>query len=115
MIAESGFTSLADVVADRNLPVGMLMTQRFDALASVPRLRAPVLFVHGTADDVVPVAMTQRMYDAAPEPKRLLLIEGGGHSNFGDLDDYRRVLAEFAATAEAASQLRALKSAANTY
>lgn len=115
VIAESGFTSLADVVADRNLPVGMLMTQRFDALASVPRLRAPVLFVHGTADDVVPVAMTQRMYEAAPEPKRLLLIEGGGHSNFGDLDDYRRVLAEFVATAEAASQLRALKSAANTY
>jgi len=117
VIAESGFTSLADVVADRNLPVGMLMTQRFDALASVPSLRAPVLFVHGTADDVVPAAMTQRMFDAAPEPKRLLMIEGGSHSNFGDIgaDDYRRALTEFIATAEAASQLRSAKSAANTY
>lgn len=117
VIAESGFTSLADVVAERNLPVGMLMTQRFDALANVPQLRAPVLFVHGTADEVVPAAMTQRMFDAAPEPKRLLLIEGGGHSNYGDrgADDYRRVLTEFIATAQATAQLRAAKSAANTY
>ena len=117
VIAESGFTSLADVVADRNLPVGMLMTQRFDALASVPRLRAPVLFVHGTADNVVPAAMTQRMFAAAPEPKRLLLIQGGTHSNFGDLgaDDYRNALAEFVATAQAISQLRAAKTAANTF
>lgn len=117
VIAESGFTSLADVVADRNLPVGLLMTQRFDALADVPRLRAPVLFVHGTADDVVPVAMTQRMFEAAPEPKRLLLIEGGGHSDFGDrgAEDYRRALTEFIATAETAAHLRAAKIAANTY
>ena len=82
-----------------------------------PKWARPVLFVHGTADDVVPAAMTQRMFDAAPEPKRLLMIEGGSHSNFADLgaDDYRRVLAEFIATAEAASQLRSAKSAANTY
>ena len=117
VIAESGFTSLADVMADRNLPVGMLMTQRFDALASVPLLRVPVLFIHGTADDVVPAAMTQRMFDAAPEPKRLLLIEGGGHSDFGDAgaDDYRRVLTEFIETAQSSAHLREAKSAANTY
>ncbi|MEO8753690.1 MAG: alpha/beta hydrolase, partial [Casimicrobiaceae bacterium] len=116
VIAESGFTSLADVVADRNLPVGILMTQRFDALASVPRLRAPVLFVHGTADNVVPAAMAQRMFAAAPEPKRLLLIQGGTHSNAGDLgaSDYRNALSEFVATAQAAAQLRSAKTAANT-
>jgi fermentation-respiration switch protein FrsA (DUF1100 family) len=113
VIAESGFTSLADVVADRNWPVGMLMTQRFDALAQVPHLRAPVLFVHGTADTVVPAAMTQRMFAAAPEPKRMLLIEGGGHSNFGELaaDEYQRTLTEFVELAETTSRARAAQAA----
>ena len=115
VIAESGFTSLADVVADRNLPVGMLMTQRFDALAQVPHLRAPVLFVHGTADTVVPPAMTERMYAAAPEPKRMLLIEGGGHSNFGELaaDEYKRTLGEFVELAETTARARAALAALN--
>ena len=109
IIAESGFTSLADVVADRHLPLGALMTQRFDSLALAPKLRAPVLFVHGTADSIVPSTMTQRLYEAAPEPKRLLLIEGGSHSSFGEAgaDKYRRTLAEFVEVAEAAARERA--------
>lgn len=117
VIAESGFTSLADVVADRNLPVGMLMTQRFDALAQVPHLRAPVLFVHGTADTVVPAVMTQRLFAAAPEPKRMLLIEGGGHSNFGELaaDEYQRTLTEFVELAETTARARAAQAALGVY
>jgi fermentation-respiration switch protein FrsA (DUF1100 family) len=110
VIAESGFTSLADVVAERHLPLGPLMTQRFDALSQAPRIRAPVLFVHGTADSVVPATMTQRLFDAAPEPKRMLLIEGGNHSNSSDqgADDYRRAVADFVAVAQATSRERAV-------
>ncbi|WP_019499113.1 serine aminopeptidase domain-containing protein [Pseudanabaena sp. PCC 6802] len=42
-------------------------------------LQIPVLFIHGTKDDVVPMTMSQRLYDAAPEPKQLLLVPGAGH------------------------------------
>lgn len=102
VIAESGFTSLADIVAENNLPVGPLMSQRFDALARAPRLRAPALFLHGTADSVVPPAMSERLFAAAPEPKRLQLIEGGSHSNFGGagMDAYGTAVAEFVALAQ---------------
>lgn len=82
VIAEAGFTSLPDVVAGRNLPVGALLTQRFDSLDRVGALAIPSLFIHGTADNVVPAWMSERLYAAAPTPKRLLLIEGGSHSNF---------------------------------
>ena len=34
----------------------------------------PVLFLHGTADSVVPPEMSQRLYDAASEPKQLFFI-----------------------------------------
>ena len=117
VIAESGFTSLADVVAERHLPLGSLMTQRFDALALAPKLRAPVLFVHGTNDGVVPATMSQRLYAAAPEPKRMLLIEGGGHSNFSDVgaDAYRRTLADFVEVAQATARRRTARALASVY
>jgi alpha-beta hydrolase superfamily lysophospholipase len=84
LIVESTFTSMADM-ADKmgygNLPIGLVLTQRFDSLAKVSAVKAPVLFVHGTSDRFVPAEMSERLYAAAPEPKRLLLVENGNHSN----------------------------------
>lgn len=39
----------------------------------------PVLLIHGTKDATVLPRHSERLYQAAREPKRLLLIEGGGH------------------------------------
>jgi len=39
----------------------------------------PVLILHGTADDVVPVEDAHRLYAAAGETKKLVLLAGGGH------------------------------------
>ena len=38
----------------------------------------PVLLVHGTGDRYVPAKFSKALYEAAPDPKRLLLIENGG-------------------------------------
>ncbi len=103
VIAESGFTSLPNVVADRNLPVGPLLTQRFDAITATRALKVPALFIHGTADAVVPSWMSERLYAAATVPKQLLLIEGGSHSNFGGLGltEVRRAVIELVARTRA--------------
>ncbi len=108
VIAEAGFTSLSDVVAERSLPVGALLTQRFDALDRARALTIPSLFIHGTADSVVPSAMSEQLYAAAPTPKRLLLIDGGSHSNFNGtgLTEVRRAVAEFVDLAQLAAQGR---------
>lgn len=39
----------------------------------------PLLLVHGSGDDVVPVAQAYEMYDRAGEPKKLEIISGVGH------------------------------------
>lgn len=39
----------------------------------------PVLIVHGTADEVVPVEHAQRLFACAGEPKELMLLEGVSH------------------------------------
>jgi fermentation-respiration switch protein FrsA (DUF1100 family) len=43
----------------------------------------PILFVHGARDAVVPASMSARLYEVAPEPKRLLMIPEADHHNIG--------------------------------
>ena len=49
------------------------------AADSASRLGQPLLIVQGTADAVVPPSHAELIYDAAREPKQLLMLEGGGH------------------------------------
>lgn len=53
---------------------------RLDEAGLPARLPMPVLVVHGTADDVVPVAISERFFAAIPHAhKQLWLIDGGDH------------------------------------
>jgi hypothetical protein len=45
----------------------------------------PVLFTHGTADWLIPAHMSQILFEAAPEPKKLLLVPEAGHHDVGEL------------------------------
>lgn len=39
----------------------------------------PVLIIHGTSDELVPINHAHRLYKAASFPKELILVEGAGH------------------------------------
>ena len=101
LIVESSFTSILDMGRRgawlRHLPLDWILTQRFDSLAKIGKLSMPVLFFHGTADDVIPQEMSERLYAAAPEPKRLVLIPNAGHSGIAvvGLAQYRCAVQEF--------------------
>lgn len=85
LIAESAFTSTLAMgkLHYSWLPGALLsgMTQRFDSLSKVGRLRSPVLFVHGGADAIVPVEHGRQLFDASPEPKRWYEIGNAGHND----------------------------------
>ncbi len=84
VIVEGTFTSIGDLVSTFRwgwLPVGLLITERFDSVAAVPKVKAPLLIVHGTEDRLVPSRFGQQLYDRATAPKRLVLVEGGTHSS----------------------------------
>jgi len=84
LILESTFTSLGDVaaaVANTSLPVRWLMSQKFDSLDKIGNIRLPVLLVHGTDDRFVPPRFSQQLFDAARQPKTLLLVPGATHNN----------------------------------
>ncbi|MGQ0512497.1 MAG: alpha/beta hydrolase [Betaproteobacteria bacterium] len=75
LVLESAPTSVPDMTI-----LGGLVTQRLDLLDKIRRLELPVLIVHGAQDGVVPPEMAQRLFEAARGPKRLMLVEGAGHS-----------------------------------
>lgn len=80
---QSSFTSMIEAIQHRRFlqifPVGLLLTEKFDSLSKVRSLRIPVLFMHGSADSVVPPEMSQRLYDSASKPKQLFIIPGADH------------------------------------
>jgi fermentation-respiration switch protein FrsA (DUF1100 family) len=44
-------------------------------------VHAPVLVIHGTADEVIPVSHGRRLYEAAGQPKQALWVEGAHHND----------------------------------
>jgi hypothetical protein len=58
----------------------------FDSLSKVPRLRAPVLVIHGTLDEVIPYRMGRQLFEAIATPKRFVAIDGARHSNIAYVD-----------------------------
>jgi len=82
LIVEGTFTSVADVFRSFKwgwLPVTPLITQRFESVETIARVRTPVLVVHGSADRLIPPDLGRALYDKAPLPKRFVLVEGGTH------------------------------------
>jgi uncharacterized protein len=86
LILEGTFTSIPDMMKEMKwgfLPVGFLVTQRFDTLDCIDDIKIPILFAHGTNDDIVP-------------SKRFFRAEGGNHHNLtaNYFDEYSRAVKE---------------------
>ena len=84
LIVESTFTTLADAAAavtKTSLPVRWVMSQKFDSIDKIREIGMPLLVVHGLKDDYVPPRLSKELFQAALEPKKLLLVPGGTHNN----------------------------------
>ena len=83
LIVESSFTSGREMTrrAFRIPLLEYVVKSRFDSAAKIKNVRSPILIIHGTRDEVVPFSMGQRLYEAAPEPKAFLPVEGAGHND----------------------------------
>jgi len=58
-----------------------LLSQRFDSIPKVSKLRLPVLYIHGPADELVPYATAEQLSRASGGRKRFIAIGGGLHNN----------------------------------
>lgn len=66
---------------------------------SLSHCSVPVLFIHGSDDELVPISMTLDNYHACASDKRLMVVRGAGHgcAYFADTPAYIRAVEDFAA------------------
>jgi uncharacterized protein len=91
LILEAPFTSVAEVAQCHfpYVPASRLVTDRFDSLSRIGKLRAPILVLQGERDRVVPVRFGRALLEAAPEPKEGWFAPEAGHedlAHYGGLD-----------------------------
>lgn len=53
----------------------------YPSLRRIPELRAPLLIMHGDRDELLPLRHARMLYEAAPEPKELVVYPGAGHND----------------------------------
>ena len=83
VVLEAPFTSAADIAASRFpfAPVRYLLWDRFDSMAKIADVKAPLFFLHGERDRVVPVGNGRKLFTAAPEPKSAAYFAAAGHND----------------------------------
>jgi fermentation-respiration switch protein FrsA (DUF1100 family) len=81
VVLEAPYSSTADVarVGYWFVPVDWLMRDQFRSVDIIHAVKAPLLVLHGERDAVIPIALGERLYAAAREPKRFVRLPGVDH------------------------------------
>ena len=99
VVLEAPLTSTVDVARRTYfwLPLGLLITDKYNNERNIRSVTAPVLILHGEQDGVIPVEMGLRVYRAANEPKRIELFPQGTHDDLFDYGAWEKTQAFMAA------------------
>jgi fermentation-respiration switch protein FrsA (DUF1100 family) len=83
IILEGSFTSVRDM-AKRYLPFIPVIVYKpsFDSSEKIKGIKAPKLHFHSLNDEVVPYDLGKKLFEAAPEPKELVQLQGGHNDSF---------------------------------
>jgi fermentation-respiration switch protein FrsA (DUF1100 family) len=99
---EATFYSYSSIANDKISGAGALVDDTYSAERYVGNLAPiPLLLLHGTSDPIIPYDHSVRLFDKAREPKTMVTVEGGRHtealtSRFGV--KYQDTLLEFFGT-----------------
>lgn len=116
VMADCGFTSPYEIwkhVANNNLHISFgirgavadalckrkinFRSKDYSTVKALKKCNVPVLFIHGTDDNFVPIRMTYDNYKACAAPKKLLVVPGADHgmSYYMDKQEYEDTIKNF--------------------
>ncbi len=104
IILEGAFTSALDMArrAFPFLPMRWILRMKMDNLGAVRHATLPILFIHGTKDEIVPFTMGRSLYEASASPsKEFFEVPGAMHNTvwMTDHDGVRERIRDFALAA----------------
>ena len=97
VILDSPYSATVDVAADLYwyFPVRLLMKDQFRSDQRIKRVTAPVLILHGEADDIIPIRYAERLLAQIPGEERMVRYPKGYHvdlDRWGATDEALRFL-----------------------
>ncbi|MGE5192107.1 MAG: alpha/beta hydrolase [Deltaproteobacteria bacterium] len=105
LVLRSTFTRLADVAAWHApwLPVRWLLLDRYPSVERIGEVAVPILIFHGRRDAIVPFALGEQLFAAAPAksssgiPRRFIALETADHNDLllAERDAFRRGMRDF--------------------
>ena len=86
LILETPYSSVVEIAHSRYwfALAKWLVHDRYDSMARIGEVKAPILLLHGEADTTIPVHYGRKLFEAAPEPKEGHFIAGGQHTDLYD-------------------------------
>jgi hypothetical protein len=81
VVLHAPYDSLRDIVRARSafLLPRAIFRERYDSIRQIARVTAPILWIHGDDDRIIPLRRGRRLYDAARGPKYAALVKGANH------------------------------------
>lgn len=98
LVLESGFASVPEMARAVYpwLPLHLICQIRYDSISKIGSVKAPLLSLHSREDEIVPFSQAERLFAAAPGPKKLVELRGDHNGGFAASERvYRAALSEF--------------------
>lgn len=93
-ILEAPFTSISDI-AKRHywvLAAKLLVSDDFNIIDKIAKIKSPLLIIHGEKDKIVNVDFGKKVYASASNPKKGIFVPAAGHNNLYEFDVAENIL-----------------------
>jgi fermentation-respiration switch protein FrsA (DUF1100 family) len=94
LVLESPYSSLP-TLANEKIPFffpSLYLKYSFDNLRKIERVKCPVIFIHGSIDELIPSAHTERLFKKFTGKKTKILIPKGSHNDLNAFEEYNHFL-----------------------
>jgi len=89
IILQSAYSNIKDLAKELAGVWGSVLSNRFDNITRIKKVKCPILFLHGKKDNLIRYQHSEQLYSACEYPKKdIFLIDNVGHCDF----DFRRVV-----------------------
>lgn len=98
LIAKLPWHFLRNVTMSRSQKIARFKAREVSPIMAVKEIHKPILFIHGTDDSRIKTEYSKALYENANEPKDLLLIPSGDHTdllNVGGSEYQQRLISFF--------------------
>jgi fermentation-respiration switch protein FrsA (DUF1100 family) len=90
LVLESPYSSLT-TLANEKIPFflpSLYLRYSFNNLEKMEQVKCPIIFLHGTADELIPLAHTERLFAKFSGKKTKIIVPKGGHNDLNSFEEY---------------------------